>query len=1111
MIEELARRAREAEKKVRQQRSAARQSKMAPIRVRASHLPTFSRYVFELPEPIGVTADNGKDKLALTFGALLKFDLAEAKATLPAMISAIDSEVETEAVVIRFSFASKVDVRTFREDLTYVVDVSSAERKETNQGGVVKPDDLGAFVHELEGRKKTAPAVEAPQTVPARPAAAPAPAAAPRPQPSAAAPKPSSEPVAAERPAAAAKPGDDVPAPRPVAATPVAPAAPTAAAEAAATPAKAQLQPQLQPQTPAPQPQRQAQAQYPAPAPEPRPAAAEPRPAAQAAQADETAAPDDGPQVKVFVTQQGESLTLRLPFGAPTPAAIFRRGDTLWLVFDSESSIVLPNLDKEPTHSIKSAVAARQREVATVRLRLDRPRLISVAAEGATWAVTLGAEMIDQTKPLSISRAVVRSRSSAVIPFEEPADLHRIEDPEAGDTLLVTTALGPARGFPKAQEFVEFRALASSQGVVIQPLADDLDVDLSSNKIVISRPAGLTLSAAAATSREFNSPFRPRVFDSQLWGFDRQADFTDRKSHLIADAAQAPETKRSAARVDLARFFLARDMPQEAKAVLDVAIADTPPTTNDSSCLVLRALANNLIGHPEQALKDLANPVVGSQHDAGLWRGMAYARLGRWTEANEAFHESDLALATLPLEMQRVLMKDMIRAAIGVGDFTGATDRLHDFEAIGIPAEQEPAMSILTGRIAEGLGRINDALRAYQTASASGDRPAEAEGRLREIVLKHSVGNLTRAETVDALETLTTMWRGDDTEAEGLQLLARLYTEDGRYRDAFRIMRAALASHPTSDLTRRIQDEAAASFNSLFLAGKGDALPAIDALALFYDFRELTPIGRRGDEMIRRLADRLVSVDLLDQAAELLQHQVDHRLQGAARAQVATRLAVIYLMNHKADKALATLRATRIAELPNDVRNQRLLLEARALSDVGRHDVALEVIGNIEGREAMRLRSDILWAGKRWRDAAEQIELLYGDRWKEFEPLTDIERSDILRAASGYALGEDALGLVRFRERYVAKMGEGPDQRAFDVITAPIGTGGAEFREIARNIAAVDTLDGFLRERYPGTGAMSPPRPPASPAPTAEAPKTEPAATGAAAPRPDAAGRTAQR
>ena len=87
--------------------------------------------------------------------------------------------------------------------------------------------------------------------------------------------------------------------------------------------------------------------------------------------------------------------------------------------------------------------------------------------------------------------------------------------------------------------------------------------------------------------------------------------------------------------------------------------------------------------------------------------------------------------------------------------------------------------------------------------------------------------------------------------------------------------------------------------------------------------------------MIRRLADRLVSVDLLDQAAELLQHQVDHRLQGAARAQVATRLAVVYLMNRKPDRALATLQKTRAADLSNDLRDQRLLIEARAMSNLG--------------------------------------------------------------------------------------------------------------------------------------------------------------------------------
>src|SRR5581483_1626235 len=262
-----------------------------------------------------------------------------------------------------------------------------------------------------------------------------------------------------------------------------------------------------------------------------------------------------------------------------------------------------------------------------------------------------------------------------------------------------------------------------------------------------------------------------------------------------------------------------------------------------------------------------------------------------------------------------------------------------------------------------------------------------------------------------------------------------------------------------------------------FLAGRGDALPAIDALSLFFDYRELTPIGRRGDEMIRRLAERLVSVDLLDQAAALLQHQVDHRLQGAARAQVATRLAVIYLLNRKPLKAQAVLRATRTGDLSRALRNQRLLLEARALSDTGRHDFALEVISGIESREAERLRADICWAARRWQKAAEQIELLYAERWRSSEPLDADERSDILRAGVGYALAEDSIGIARLREKYAAKFADPADRHAFSVVTGGLGTDSAEFRKVAHLVASAGTLDAFLRDmraRYPEVGTLAP-------------------------------------
>ena len=209
---------------------------------------------------------------------------------------------------------------------------------------------------------------------------------------------------------------------------------------------------------------------------------------------------------------------------------------------------------------------------------------------------------------------------------------------------------------------------------------------------------------------------------------------------------------------------------------------------------------------------------------------------------------------------------------------------------------------------------------------------------------------------------------------------------------------------------------------------------------------------------------------------------------------------MVYLLNHKPDKAQATLRATRTADLSNELRIPRLLLEARALSDIGRHDFALDVIAGIEGRESLRLRSDIYWAARRWQMAAEHIELLHGDRWKSFEPLTDAERFDILRAGVAYSLAEDKIGNARLRDKYAAKMVEGPDRNAFNVVTGGLGQSSAEFREVARIVGSGDTLSGFLRDlkaRYPEMHAVVPDAPgqPANGAPAT--PKTDPKSTGA--------------
>jgi tetratricopeptide (TPR) repeat protein len=1089
VIADLARRAREADRLERKERQAVAQQRATaePVRVHASTQPTFTRYIFAVSANTTVSADRTKERLTLTFDAPIKFDLADVVAALPRAIAGIEAELRDDSALVRFNFLAKVDVRSFRDDGGYVLDIVGAD---------TKPDEQSAApAAPSAAQQGAAPETTAPATVP--PAAANEPAA---PSAEAAAPSATERPIIAPPAtiAAAEQPPADKPAAAPKVeaqiATPGKPPTLSADTAKAAPPAPAPAPPAVQ---------REAAA-----VPDKAPADAAPTPRPHAANTSD--------KVAAELSHQGANLKLSFGFTTATAAAVFNRADTLWIVFDSNAAIDLSALDGEPSRTIRGAEFTRTSDADIVRIKLDHPHLASVDIDGATWTVQIGDTAIDTTHALTMSRNLSGpNRSSVTVPFDAPHLVHRLDDPDAGDTLMVVTAFAPARGFVNERDFVEFRMLASAEGVVVEPLADDVKVELAPDKIIVTRPMGLALSTSLQNLLH-GSGLRPTMFDSQLWGFDQQGSYIERQSKLVAAAASAPDNKRLAPRLDLARFYVARDMYPEAKGVLDVALADERAAAEQGTAAVLRAVTEIMMNRPDDALKDLADPSIGDQHDAPLWRALAYAKQGKWGQARDGFKNADTAVATLPVELQRVALKEEMRSAIEVGDFSTASIQLNDFQTIGVSHELEPAMAVLIGRLAEGMGRKEDALAAYQTAADSWDRRAAAQGQLREALLRYAMGDLKRDDVISQLETLTTIWRGDETEIEALQMLARLYTADGRYRDSFYVMRSALAAHPNSDMTRRIQQEAARTFDALFLAGKGDALPAIDALALFYDFRELTPIGRRGDEMIRRLADRLVAVDLLDQAAELLQYQIDNRLQGAARAQVATRLAVIYLMNRKADRALAVLRATRSADLTNEVRNQRLLLEARALSDMGRHDVALEVIGNLDGREVIRLRSDIYWAGRHWREAAEQIELLYGERWKDWQPLNDIERSDILRAQLGYALAEDTLGLGRFREKYAAKMAGTPDAHAFDVVSAPLGTSGKEFAAIAHAAAAVDTLDGFLRDmqaRYPDASASPPsaaqPAPPDAPQAATPAPAVPPIPS--IVPPARASGRTALR
>lgn len=1070
VVKELSDRAIAAERALRIQKMADEAKKRPPVRVRASVQPTFVRFVFEIPDGVSVSSSLGADKFSLAFTSQLTFDLADAKIAMPANIQSITQKIDGETSRVDIALIGEADVHAFREEKNYVVDVAF-EQGQKSKAARSLPKALST------------PADKAVEIVP-----------------------PTSQQIAQQM----AKPADTVQSEvkSPEAKSPDAKSSEIAPPEAKTSDAK--LSDNKPSDNKPPVADVKAEATPPKPeitapsatapvvaaavdAPAKMPAASPPSVPAKAPQPDRPAmTPAAGVTVDARLTSDDFRLTF--PFTSPTPAAVFRRSDSIWLVFDTDQPIDARAIKREGSWIVADAIPVDLPKGRALQIRLNRPQLATVVGDERAWTLILADKAQSPPQPLSATRNMADpSRASVGVSLAKPGQVHRFSDPDAGDVLLVMTAGGPARGFMKRQDFVEFALLESIHGVVVQQKSDDLTAGISSDTLILSRPGGLTLSTAMTAPDRATSVVRP-VFDVTEWRTFQNAEFIPTRNKLLTAASMATGSARMPAHVDLARFYLARGMNVEAKGILDLALAEVKPGEEDAAALTVHAVASTLAGRSELALADLANPAVAVNIDSQLWKALALARLQKWADAREKFKNVEFAITALPVDLQRIVVAEAFRASLEVRDYPGATVRSDDLEVLGAGPNQAASIAVLRGRLAEALGRDQDALAAFAAAAGSEDRPAASEAKVREIALRQKREEITDDDAQRDLEVLAATWRGDSTEVKTLSMLTRLYAAKTRYPETFAAAFRAIQLEPNSEASRKLQDEASVLFEQIYNGTKGDDLQPVEALAMFYEFRDLTPIGRRGDEMIRRLADRLVGVDLLDQASQLLQYQIDHRLEGSARAQVASRLAMVYLMNRKPERAIAALRTTRIADLAGEIRQQRLLLEARAQTDIGRHDLALDIISNVSGREAIRLRSDIYWASRRWRESAEQIELLYGDRWRDFQPLSATEKSDVIRAAIGYALAEDAIGLARFREKYNPKMDGGNDRAAFDLAAKPARANSADFARIAKMAATIDTLDGFLREmriRFPDAMARAklPPEIKTDPNPTGSLPE----------------------
>jgi tetratricopeptide (TPR) repeat protein len=468
------------------------------------------------------------------------------------------------------------------------------------------------------------------------------------------------------------------------------------------------------------------------------------------------------------------------------------------------------------------------------------------------------------------------------------------------------------------------------------------------------------------------------------------------------------------------------------------------------------------MGRWDLALTDLDSPLVKDDPESKVWQAAAHIGDGQSPDSwSKALTAGLPIFSTYPKPLAWPLAVLSVTASIATGDDDSAQQSL-DILDRSIPSKMEEAeLDYLHGSYNEMSGQFDRALDDYDHAASGDNREYHAKGALASVELQLKLQRITPQEAVDKIDRLRFSWREEDFEFALLRRLAELQAQAGDYPDALRSLRSLANNYPTNKGTSGVLKMMSDTFAKLYLDGAADSMSPVSAIGLYDEFRDLTPTGAKGDEMIRKLADRLAAVDLLDRAAELLKHQVTYRLQGLDKARVGSQLALLDLLDQQPQQALDALQASEMDGLPAELQQQRRHLKARALSDLDRVTDAIQVLIGDPSAEAAQLRAEIYWRSKNWTEAAAALETLVprSDRGTTFD---DGSAKLVISWATALCLANDERGLAAVRRSYGPAMAGTPFNDGFTLLTSALDRDVPDMPAITAKIKEAEGFQTFM-------------------------------------------------
>lgn len=490
-------------------------------------------------------------------------------------------------------------------------------------------------------------------------------------------------------------------------------------------------------------------------------------------------------------------------------------------------------------------------------------------------------------------------------------------------------------------------------------------------------------------------------------------------------ALSAPKAvDRQAGRWALARSLIGSNRGPEALGVLDTMLATDHDLALIDSFRLALGIARAETGDARGALAMLGTGTPGSgglerNAEACAWRLWSFATLG---EANAALGQIRCSLPALNarrIGARAPFLYAGARAALAAGRPAPVAAWLKQLP------DSDAGANLYRGRAALALGDIAKA-RQRLAQVTNGNRQQQLDARVTLLEADLATGPATPAQ-IARIDQLAFTWRGGAIEQRVLRLSWRVGRERHDLRRSLAAGGALVRYFPRADDSPQMLAEV----QKLLGAGLApqSPMPIAEAAGLFWDNRDLAPVGAQGDFLASQLADRLQQAGLYMRAAELLRHQLLARTTDLAQGPLSARVAGLYILAGRPDQAIATLHETEAPSYPAEMLWERQRMAAVALTKLGRRAEALAAIQ--DNPDAGVIRGEIFWRARDWPAlVAESTE-----RLPTSPRLNGVEQAIVLRHAIALAMMAREPALAALRTRYLPAFAGQPGAATLDLLT----------------------------------------------------------------------------